>query len=355
MQPDYLQPHTVCLDASTACQLRCPSCPTTTRTIKTHLDSGTLKFTDFREFLQANPYVRHVELSNWGELFINPDLLSILQYAHEQGVSLSAENGVNFNHASDEIIRALVQYRFRSMTVSIDGIEQDTYVTYRRRGNVDRVIRNIRLLNQYKRQYASKLPRLRWQFIAFGHNQQDIAQARALAAELNMEFFLKLSWEDLYTETFSPVTDQELVRQESGLHVADREEYAARYDSHYAGSTCYQLWLQPRINFDGRLLGCAINYWSDFGNVYDKGLSSCLAGDKMVRTKRVLLGQQPVTDDIPCSHCQVFNERQATGNWVNEKDLIIEHQRLSGPDSGIAASLRQLTSRLRQLLRHWLS
>jgi len=350
MPPDYLKPHRVCLDASTACQLRCPSCPTTTRTIKANLGSGTLKFYDFREFLQRNPHVSDIELSNWGELFINPDLLAILQYAHEQKVSLSAENGVNFNHASDEIIQALVKYGFQRMTISLDGVEQDTYVTYRRRGKVARVIENIRLLNKYKQQYASELPRLRWQFIAFGHNQQDITPARALASELNMEFYLKLSWGDLYTEVFSPVTDKELIRRETGLQVADRKEYAKRYEKHYSGATCHQLWLQPRINFDGRLLGCSINYWDDFGNVFDKGLNNCLSSDKMMRTKRVLLGQQEVDDDIPCKRCDILKERQAAGNWVNEKDLIIEHQRQSKPRFSMASIMYRLTYRL----RHWL-
>jgi MoaA/NifB/PqqE/SkfB family radical SAM enzyme len=315
-QPDDLQPLSVGLDASTACQLRCPSCPTAAGTIRQNLRSGVLRFADFRDFLQANPFVMHVELSNWGEMFVNPELLPILRHAHEQGVRLSAHNGVNFNHAREDVIEALVQYRFQGMTISIDGVEQDTYAAYRVRGHVERVLHNIRLLNGHKKRLGSDWPKLRWQFVAFGHNQHEIARARALAAELDMEFFLKLSWDDFYAAPFSPVTDRKLIREESGLQVADRNEYAERYGNHYVAATCRQLWVQPHINFDGRLLGCCINHWDDFGNVFEQGLSECLACDKVARTKRVLLGHEKVSSDIPCSRCKVFDHRRKTGNWV---------------------------------------
>jgi hypothetical protein len=137
------------------------------------------------------------------------------------------------------------------------------------------------------------------------------------------------------------------------LQVANREEYVARYNSNYAGPTCYQLWLQPRINFDGRLLGCSINYREDFGNVFEQGLTSCLVSEKMQRTKRVLMGQAPVTDDIPCSHCQVFADRQATGNWVRQEDLVADHLRMSASAADANTGKQATPSFLHQVLHRW--
>ncbi len=56
--------------------------------------------------MDENPWVRRIELSNYGEMFLNPDLLSMLQYAHARGVSLSANNGVNLNSVGEDVLEA---------------------------------------------------------------------------------------------------------------------------------------------------------------------------------------------------------------------------------------------------------
>jgi MoaA/NifB/PqqE/SkfB family radical SAM enzyme len=349
---DFVRPQTVCLDASTACQLQCPACPTAGRVIKQELHTGYLKANDFRKFLEQNTFVRHVELSNWGEMFLNPQLREILEHAHACQVTLSADNGVNFNQASETIIEALVRYHLRSMTVSIDGASQATYMQYRVGGDFDQVLRNIRLLNQFKQQYRSEYPRLRWQFIAFGHNQHEIEAARKLAASLDMAFYVKLAWDDLYTEAFSPVTDRDQVRQATGLGVADRQEYLERYGKSYIGDTCAQLWLAPRINFDGRLLGCSINYWSDYGNVFTDGLSECLADSRLARTRQMLQGVRPAEADSPCLQCQVYNDMQASGRWLQAAQL----QTMANPKTGAATQgqgPRSMLSRLWSRLAWW--
>src|SRR5438874_1490946 len=70
-----LDPRFVRLDASTVCQLKCPSCPTATGATGQNLGVGSLKFEDFKRFIRRNPQVSHVELSNWGEVFLNQDLV----------------------------------------------------------------------------------------------------------------------------------------------------------------------------------------------------------------------------------------------------------------------------------------
>ena len=72
---------TIRLDASTVCQLRCPSCSTAKGLIDGNLGSKTLKFEDFKKIVDRNPWVRGIELSNWGEIFLNRDLLKIAEYA----------------------------------------------------------------------------------------------------------------------------------------------------------------------------------------------------------------------------------------------------------------------------------
>src|SRR6185295_16335545 len=83
------------LESSSFCQLRCPSCPTTVKAIDEAIGRGFLKFADFRALIDANAALSTIELSNYGEMFLNPELLPMMRYAFEKGVDLTARNGVN--------------------------------------------------------------------------------------------------------------------------------------------------------------------------------------------------------------------------------------------------------------------
>jgi len=174
-----IEPISIRLEASSHCQLRCPACPTTDGSIDQVIGKGFLKADDFRTFLERNPSVRNIELSNYGEIFLNPQFLEILKIAHKRNVALAALNGVNLNNVSDEVLEALVKFRFREMTCSIDGASAETYRVYRVRGNFDRVTANVAKINQWKVTYRSRYPLLQWQFVVFRHNEHELPKARA--------------------------------------------------------------------------------------------------------------------------------------------------------------------------------
>ena len=125
-----IQPPSIAIDASTACQLRCPVCPTAKGQIAKTLGTGLLTFSNSKQLVDDNPWVRDIELSGWGEIFLNHDLPAILQYAHQKQIALRADVGVNLNTASDAVLEALVQYQFRSLRCAIDGASQETYAIY---------------------------------------------------------------------------------------------------------------------------------------------------------------------------------------------------------------------------------
>src|SRR5262245_39930568 len=135
-----IRPQAIRLETSSFCQLRCPSCPTTARAIHPAIGSGFLRLDDFRRLVDENPSLRIIELSNYGEIFLNPQLLQILQLAHERNIILTAENGVNLNNVRDDVLEGIVKFKLRIMTCSIDGASQQTYRLYRVRGNFDNVI-----------------------------------------------------------------------------------------------------------------------------------------------------------------------------------------------------------------------
>ena len=271
-------PEQIRLEASSFCNLRCPLCPTTTGDIhRQAVGGGLLRFEDFRKLLDDNPGLKCIELSNWGEIFLNPALLSMLELAHARGVELIANNGVNLNKIRPQVLEGLVRYQFRRLVCSIDGASQETYSIYRVRGKFANVIDNIRKINELKQRFNSPFPELIWKFIVFGHNEHEVPVAREMARELGMEFSTALNVDPDY----SPVRHPE----------ASRDEPEALYGYK---SFCHQLWDEPQINWDGKVLGCCINTWSDFGgNAFRDGLTASLNTEQIQYARAMLLGRAP--------------------------------------------------------------
>jgi MoaA/NifB/PqqE/SkfB family radical SAM enzyme len=310
-------PQRVRLEASSFCQLRCPSCPTTSGAIHPAVGSGFLRFEDFRRLAELNPLLKWIEISNYGEIFLNPELIQILEYARNKGITITIENGVNLNHARTEALEALVQYQVAIVTCSIDGASPETYRTYRVRGDFDAVIRNIKTINAYKAQHGSVLPHLVWQFVVFGHNEHEIPVARKMAQDLGMEFRTKLTWDS----EFSPVRDAQFVRTQSGLDAVTREEFEERHDEKYASAICLQLWDDPQINWDGKMLGCCRNFWGDFGgNAFTDGLTESVNSERMTYAREMLTGRRPPREDIPCTTCEMYEAMRARSRFIAPRD-----------------------------------
>ena len=298
----WLKGRKIRLDVSSVCQLKCPACSTASgRNKEGIVGYGHLKLKNFERLVDENPEVKSIEVSNWGEIFLNPKIKHILRYAHQKGVRLSAANGVNLNTVKDEILEALVKYRFHYMSVSIDGASQESYSKYRIGGNYDTVIANIERINFYKQKYYSPFPKMAWQFIIFGHNEHEIPAGREKARELGMRFKPKLN----HTPVVSPVQDEEFVRAEGGFGVASRSEFREKKKREYS-FPCGQLWSNPQVNWDGKMLGCCVNKWGSFGDVFKNGLQPVLKSEKYTYAQSMILGLSPPRLDIPCFSCKTY-------------------------------------------------
>jgi hypothetical protein len=128
-----------------------------------------------------------------------------------------------------------------------------------------------------------------------------------------MEFSLKVAWPD----GFSPVRDRALVDQEhwrcATLGTREKQENL----DHHMRVFCHQLWEQPQINWDGRVLGCCCNHWGDFGgNAFRDGLLASLNNESLQYARQMLLGKKVPREDIPCTVCSAYLSMKATGDFL---------------------------------------
>lgn len=209
--------------------------------------------------------IKHIEFCNSGELFLNPDLESILNLAEENNIMVSCSSGVNLNTASPDMLKHLVQTKFQFLNITLDPTQKD-YTT---------VICNINILNNYKRMYNSPYPKLQWQFIVTEENKHELRKARCISLSLDMRF--------------KEVTEK-----------PGRE-------------TCYQLWTSPKLSYDLSCVGCSHNIWKPFDKY------------TLDYAKQDLMGIVKERTDIPlppCKSCDIYYNLMDSRIYLSKTEVL---------------------------------
>lgn len=318
ISPDGLtvNPEKARLDISTICQLKCVLCPTDENNGRDFLKRGTMPLSAFTGFLEKNPQIKTVELANAGEALLNPDLPEIVRAAHAMGVTTSLAGGTNMNNASDEALEALVRYQTARIRISVDGVTEATYRKYRVGGSLKNVLTNIKKINEFKEKYRSDLPELILQFILFGHNEHELDRVYFLGKMLNMKVFIKLN----RCPAQFAVKDRQHIRNLCGY--ADRGEFLDTTGIQYCRDLCLGIWKAPQVNWDGRLLGCGCNSHLAFADYALGGdFLKAINNDKMRYARKMLMGEAPPRNDIPCSGCSFYNQISEYRLWYTPEEI----------------------------------
>jgi MoaA/NifB/PqqE/SkfB family radical SAM enzyme len=322
---DWVTPTTLCVDPTTHCQLRCPGCPNTGRGdpppgklgTPPGMGWGAMSLQDFQALVESNPRFERVFFMCFGEMFLNRAFLSMVEFARARGLAVDLDAS-NFNHVPDEVLEGLVRCGVTRMKCAIDGASPETYRIYRRRGDFDRVIANIRRLNHWKKEYGSPYPELTWQFVVFGHNEHEIPLAKSLARELDMRFVGKMNW----STTYSPVRDEAFVKRQIGWSAPSREAFKKKHKRHYAENVCLQLWEHPWVTWSGDVLGCCWTQEGFGGNAVTDGYLAAVNSEKIRYARKMLRGEAEPRDDIPCTSCAIYKERRRYGAFVTRRETV---------------------------------
>ena len=303
-----ITPRNLRIDTSTYCQLKCPTCPNK-KLQDTDVGRGFMNIEDFKRLLDND--ITRVEIGNWGEPFLHPEMLEFLEYAHRR-VRIGILS--NLNYINHDVIKGLVEYGVEKIVVSLDGVSQETYAQYRVGGDFRKVIENITRINVAKK---GKYPELVWQFLVFGHNEHEIPRAKALAKSLGMSWSLALPTEmdfrsDSYECDLSPVRDKDLVRKELGFATLDEQK--KKWGAFRDFGVCLNLWDEPAINWDGKVLGCCTSLSSFGGNAFEDFIGS-MNTEKMNAARDMVRGGTP-RDDLPCFNCLAYKMMERDGTWI---------------------------------------
>jgi radical SAM protein with 4Fe4S-binding SPASM domain len=303
------RPYVLVIDPTNVCNLRCPLCPT--GLMQRGRKAGMIPWETFVGVIDAAaPWAYKVNLFNWGEPLLHTHLFDMVRYAKSRnlGTSLSSNMSIAL---SDERIDELIGSGLEYLCLSIDGATQEAYARYRRRGDLELVLANVRRLVKRRRELGSRTPVLEWQFIPMKHNEHELDAARALAAEIGVDVFrcipVGLPFDSTDTETLAARWFP--TQSGNGVDMSSNDQ---------ADSSCYFLYRYLVVNPDGRTSPCCVvsGEQNDFGNLGTESLGA-LWNNAMYRSGRSLYrAGAKVESPTVCERCDLFAKRSARATAV---------------------------------------
>lgn len=297
-------PLKISFDPSSECMLRCPLCPTGNR--RGGRPWGKMKFEDYKKVMdEMAPWLYEINLNNWGEPFLNKDVIKMAEYAHRKRVWTSINTNMNVplsEREAEEMVRSGLDWLY----VSFDGVTQKTYEKYRRGGKLDVVFKNLKLVHSKKKEMNSKTPKVVWQFLQMKHNMHEVPELERVKKELGVdELVVGVVRCDLGKEVF--ITDAEKV--DSMKEWLPEDDTKSRYDyekkeRRVKKGICPFLWFVTVVNWDGSVSPCCAIYDKkyDFGNAFTGSIKE-IWNNREYRASRDMVARRPAEMSTVCANC----------------------------------------------------
>jgi MoaA/NifB/PqqE/SkfB family radical SAM enzyme len=184
------------IECTAACNISCfqACCAPETGITRTR-QAGMLDWNVFTRVVdEAGPALVRVDFFNYGEAFLHKRAVEMCEYIKEKFPHIYLYTSTNGLALNEDKARRLVRSGIDEVTFSIDGASQETYARYRRRGEFDAAIANLRAMVDEKASSKRDVPQLNWRYILFTWNDsdQEMDRARRLASEIGVD---RLCWE----------------------------------------------------------------------------------------------------------------------------------------------------------------
>lgn len=295
------KPYWLVVDPSSACDLRCPFCPTGKG--KGTRPAAMMSFEHFKAVVdELGPTALQVEFMNWGEPTLNKELPRMVAYAKSFGLGTRLSS--HMNRMTPEMASALVDSGLDVVIVSVDGASPETYAKYRVGGDYDAVLRNIKGLVAARAARGSSTPRIDWQFLVFRHNEHEIKIAEAVARFVGADRF-GASPAAIPDPDWMPVGEGRSLYpapKPDGTNDLLRPEDLER--TRAAGTPlCVWPWLGTVVNANGSVSPCCAieDEAQDYGDVAG-GHAAVWNGPDMVAARSFLTGGRPSRENA-CVKC----------------------------------------------------
>lgn len=287
-------PISIAYEPTTSCNLRCPECPSGLRSFSRPIGNANLD--EFKKLIdQVKDHVVYLTLYFQGEPYLNPDLFEMIDYANKAKLYTSTSTNAHF--LDDETCKRTVRSGLNKIIISLDGITEESYKTYRVGGELQKVKQGVKNLVTMKKKLNSKTPFIIIQTIAFSHNENELDEIRALKDLWGVdEVVIKTAQVYQPEQSILLPSDPSLSRYQfkDGKYVIEQN----------LPNHCWRLWSSPVITQVGQMLPCCFDKDGDhsMGNPVEERSFSAIWNNKKYSSFRSQLMKDRSSIDI-CKNC----------------------------------------------------
>ena len=177
-------PMSLSVEPTTSCNLRCPECPSGLRSFTR--PTGMLEVATLKRVLdEIGHHLVYLNLYFQGEPYLHPDMNELVRIGAAHGLYTSTSTNAHF--LRPERCAQIVQSGLSRLIISIDGMTQDTYASYRVGGQLDKVLEGTRNMVEARRANGGRGPHLVWQFLVVGPNEHEVDTIKQHAQRIGVD------------------------------------------------------------------------------------------------------------------------------------------------------------------------
>lgn len=288
-------PISIAIEPTTACNLRCPECPSGLRSFTR--PTGRLLPESFQKIIEElKEHLIYLTFYFQGEPYLNPDFLEMVRFASDHNIYTTTSTNAHFLH--DEHAKKTIESGLNRLIISIDGSSQATYESYRKEGNLEKVLEGTKNILKWRRALKTTNPQVIWQFLVVKPNEHQIPEIRKLAKEYGVD---KVAFKTA-----------QIYDYENGNELIPTIEKYSRYRKNVDGTfsiknrledKCWKMWHACVITWDGQVIPCCFDKDAthSFGNVNDLSFQSIWDSQPYQKFRNALLNSRSSIE--MCKNC----------------------------------------------------
>ena len=244
-------PISISVEPTTACNLRCPECPSGLRSFTR--PTGNLDPALFYSMIdEIGDTLSYLIFYFQGEPYLHRELHDMIRYASDRGIYTATSTNAHF--LDEETALKTVESGLDRLIISIDGATQETYESYRKTGKLEKVLEGTRNVMNARKTLGKKHPHILWQFLVVRPNEHEIPAIKELAKSYGVDqlgFKTAQIYDYQYGNELIPT-----IEKYARYHQLDNGEYAIK---NTLNNECWKMWHSCVITWDGRVVPCCFD------------------------------------------------------------------------------------------------
>ena len=294
------KPYIFTIDTTNACNLGCPLCPTGLG--MSQRKKGILKFENFKKIIdEIKDTCIEIHLYNWGEPTLNKFLIEMLKYAKSVGIWSKISSNLSLEY-KENYLSELLNSGLSLLHVDVDGLGQEVYSKYRKKGNFNTVVKNLKTIKKIKEESNLKEPIIELAMLAMRQNEHQHQDFFKFAKELNADE------SKIDKIQCNPNTSKEWLPKNKNLVYQTYEDGNAPSNSANDNEKkpCHWPWSEIVINWDGGVNSCCIidDPKSDFGNTNKQTINDIWNNQEYVSARSEFGDQKEIKLKTICNICK---------------------------------------------------